>query len=372
MRILVAPDSFKDALSAAEAAKAIARGLRRKASRHSIVTFPLSDGGEGALAVLSQHLKLAPIEVETVDALFRPIRAAYGVSADGAQAVIELASAAGLQQLRPEERNPLETTTLGVGLMLADAIKRGAREILLAIGGSATNDCGVGIAQALGWRFLDEAGASVRPVGADLVRVARIEAPADPNPPCVLRVARDVQIPLLGATGAAHVFARQKGADEAAIAVLEAGAANLCEAVHRDIDLGRPETFPGAGAAGGAGFGAMVFAGAHLFDGAEAIMETTGFQAECDRADLIVTGEGRLDAQTGYGKVIAAIGLRAQWNGRATPVVALCGRVEATRAELDALHLREAVEISDRTRPLAEQLARTAANLERAAFALPL
>jgi len=256
--------------------------------------------------------------------------------------------------------------------MFADALRRGARDIFLAIGGSATNDCGIGLASALGWRFLDDAGAPIRPVGGELHRIARIEAPQPPLPHFVLRVARDVQIPLLGPTGAAHMFARQKGADDAAIATLEAGAAHLCEIVHQQIDLGRPENFGGVGAAGGAGFGAMVFLGGGLYDGAEAVMDAMDFQSEAERADLIITGEGRLDGQTVYGKVVASVASRARWNGKKTPVIALCGAVDATRAEIEALGLRDAIEISDRTLPLAQNLARTAENLERAAAALKL
>lgn len=372
MRILVAPDSFKDALSARDAADAIARGLKRHIFPHKIVTFPMADGGEGTMDVLAAHLQLTRIEIDTVDALFRPIRAHYGLSADGKSAVIELAAAAGLEMLAPHERNPLSTTTLGVGQMLADALQRGARDVFLAIGGSATNDCGVGLASALGWRFLDDAGEPVRPIGGELHRIARIEEPATPLPPFVLRIARDVQIPLLGPTGAAHMFARQKGADDAAIAALEAGAAHLCEIVHAQIDLGRPENFGGVGAAGGAGFGAMVFLGGGLYDGAEAVMDAMDFQAEADRADLIITGEGRLDGQTGYGKVVAAVTLRARWKGKTTPVIALCGAVDAAPGEIAGLGLRAAIEISDRTLPLSENLTRTAENLERAAAALKL
>lgn len=368
MRILIAPDSFKDALSAADAAAAIARGLKRKAASHTLVEFPLSDGGEGALAVLAQHLDLKRVEIDAVDALFRPIKASYGLSADGSSAVIELAAAAGLQMLAPHERNPLDTTTLGAGLMLADALTRGARDVFLAIGGSATNDCGIGIAQALGWRFLDAQGAPVAPTGAGLARIAHITPPAQTRPPHVLRIARDVQIPLLGESGAARMFARQKSADDAAIAALEAGAANLCDIVHREIDSSRPETLPGSGAAGGAGFGAKVFAGGELLDGAEAIMDAANFQAECDRADLIITGEGRLDGQTAHGKVVAAVARRARTAG--APVIALCGRVDAAPEDIEQLGLRRAVEISDRRAPLPDQLARTGANLERAAFEL--
>lgn len=369
MRILVAPDSFKDALSARDAAEAIARGLKRHAFPHKIVTFPMADGGEGTMDVLAARLSLQSVEIEVADPLFRPRRARYLLG--GEHAVIELAEAAGLQLLSPAERDPLNTTTLGVGQMIADALARGARDIFLAIGGSATNDCGVGLASALGWRFLDEAGQPIRPVGGALHRIARIEPPTTPLPHFV-RVARDVQIPLLGPTGAAHMFARQKGADGAAIATLEAGAAHLCEIVHAQIDLGRPETFGGVGAAGGAGFGAMVFLGGGLYDGAEAVMDAMDFQAEADRADLIITGEGRLDGQTGYGKVVSAVALRAQWRGKRTPVIALCGAVDATPGKIAALGLRDAIAISDPAAPLTENLAHTAANLERAAAALKL
>lgn len=364
MRILIAPDSFKDALSAQDVVAAITRGLRMRFPNVEIDPCPLSDGGEGATAVLSAQLGLLRVDIDTVDPLMRPLRTAYAMAGD--YAVIELAAAAGLDLLAAQERDALRTTTLGVGRMIADAVSRGARRIDLAIGGSATNECGIGMAAAMGWRFLDAARKEVAPIGASLGSIAHIDIPALPG--FQLTALCDVRAPLTGPEGAAYVYARQKGADDAAIAQLDAGAANLARVVARELRRDGLADIPGAGAAGGTGFGVLAFFNGALKPGADAVMDAVGFDARMRAADLVITGEGRLDAQTAQGKLVAAVARRAM----STPVIALCGRVDATREEIAVLGLHEAIEISDRTAALADQLARTAENLERAVSHLDL
>jgi glycerate kinase len=365
MRVVVATDSFKHALAAPAACAAIAAGLRATHADAAVEERPLSDGGQGALEVLAQALALGLVGIDAVDPLGRPIRAAYGLSAGDGLAVIETARACGLELLAPEERDPLAASTFGAGLLLKDAIARGARRVLLAIGGSATTDAGIGMAAALGWRFLGADGAALAPNGAALLRIARIVAPPPRDLPAI-EVLCDVAAPLFGPEGAAFVYAPQKGADAAAVAALDAGLRAI------DALLAKPglaET-PGAGAAGGLGFGAAAFLGARLVRGADRVMDLVGLDAALAHADLVVTGEGRLDAQTAQGKLIAALCARAR--GFGVPVVALCGQVEASAQDIRALGLSAAIEISPRGIPPPTALAETAANLTRAAAALDL
>lgn len=363
MRILIAADSFKDALAAPRVCRAIATGIRRAHPDAQITEFPLADGGEGTFEVLTHHLGLKTIEVETQDPLFRPLRASYGLSADGQTAVVEMASASGLQLLRPEERDPLRTTTIGTGLLLADALRRGATRVVLAIGGSATNDGGVGMAVALGWRFLDVEGQEIHPTGGQLHRIARIVAPDRLNVFQQVEVICDVTNPLLGTAGAAQVYGPQKGADVAAVAALDAGLQHLAQLVEQQLSRPGLAHTPGAGAAGGLGFGAMAFLGATLRRGIDLVLDLTHFDTALAQADLVITGEGQLDGQTLHGKLIHGICQRAAPFG--VPVVALCGRLAATPEQVQAIGLQQAISINEVELPLPEMLARTEENLEQ-------
>ena len=364
MRILVAADSFKDALPASGVCKALAAGIRRARPDAQVTEFPLADGGEGTFDVLAYHLGLQTIGAETLDPLFRPIRAPYGLSAGGDTAFVEMAKASGLQLLRPEERNPLRTTTLGTGLLLADAQRRGAARAVLAIGGSATNDGGTGMAAALGWRFLDAGGHDLQPTGESLSRIARILPPEKPVAFQQVEVICDVTNPLYGPDGAARVYAIQKGADPAAVAALDAGLRHLAQLTEQQLNRPGLAHIPGSGAAGGLGFGALVFLHATLRRGIDLILDLTRFDEALARADLVVTGEGKLDGQTLHGKLIHGICQRA--NRRGVPVVAFCGRLEASPEQISAIGLQQAICINDKDGPLAELLARTWENLERA------
>lgn len=365
MRILIAADSFKDALSASGVCRALANGIRRAQPGASVTEFPLADGGEGTYDVLTVHLGLHTVLADTVDPLFRPMQAPYGLSADGRTAFVEMAKASGLPLLRREERNPLHTTTLGTGLLVADALRRGATRTVLAIGGSATNDGGIGMAAALGWRFLDTGGRKLSPTGAALRHIARILPPETPALSEQVDVICDVTNPLFGPDGAASVYGPQKGADAGAVALLDAGLQHLSRLVEQQ--LGRPGLahIPGAGAAGGLGFGALAFLDATLRRGIEVVLDLTRFDDALAHADLVFTGEGKLDGQTLHGKLIQGICQRAARFG--VPVVAFCGRLDATPEQVRATGLQEAVCINTVELPLPEMLARTAANLERAA-----
>ena len=365
MNILVACDSFKDALPADAVCTAIARGLQQSHSDAKVTEMPLSDGGEGLLDVLGRALDLRWIEKQVADPLGRPVTGRYGLSADGRTAVVEMARASGLQLLTLEERDPRKTSTFGTGELLADAKMRGARHVLLAIGGSATNDAGIGAAAALGWRFLDTAGKDVPPDGGHMKGIASLVAA--PAPFEKVEVLCDVTNPLYGPRGAAWIYGRQKGGSDPVLAELDDGLKHIADVVK--TELGRDVAdMPGAGAAGGLGYGAVAFMGAELRRGIEIVLDITGFDAAAREADLIITGEGHLDGQSAQGKLIQGLCGRA---GQ-TPVIALCGKLSATPEQIKAIGLKAAYCINREERPLAEMLANTAINLEKTAAALAI
>jgi glycerate 2-kinase len=362
MNILIACDSFKDALDAPSVCRAIGQGLQLANPSVKTQMFPLADGGEGLSDILDFHLGLKKVEIEVHDPLFRKIKATYNLSADNTTAFLEMAQAAGLQLLTQEERNPLKTTTFGVGEMIYDALEKGAKHIVLGIGGSATNDLGIGMAAALGWSFLDKNKEKLSPVGGSLNKIDSIIPPQYFDTSNVLfEVMCDVTNPLLGKKGAAHVYAKQKGATLEIIDILEKGAENLVKTgrfSQKTIDT------TGAGAAGGLGFGALVFLNATIKSGIDAMMNLTDFDKQVAWADMIFTGEGRLDSQTAHGKLIAGIISRAQGK----PVIALCGALEMTPQYVQALGLKAAFSIAQKVCSLPEALAVTAENLEKTAF----
>ena len=363
MNILVACDSFKDALPADAVCAAIARGLKQNHPKAMVTEMPLSDGGEGLLDVLGQALNLNWIDKTVSDPLGRPVSGRYGLSADGNTAVVEMARASGLQLLTLEERDPRKTSTFGTGELLADAKVRGAVRALLAIGGSATNDAGIGVATALGWRFLDANGQDVPPDGGHMKDVSRL-VPA-PAPFEKVEVLCDVTNPLFGPKGAAWVYGRQKGGSDPVLAELDDGLKHIADVVR--AQLGRDVAgIPGAGAAGGLGYGAVAFLGAELRRGIEIVLDITGFDAAAAEADLIITGEGHLDGQSAQGKLIQGLCGRA---GK-TPVLALCGKLSATPEQIRMIGLKAAYSINRQERPLAEMLANTSVNLEKTAAQL--
>jgi len=365
MNILIACDSFKDALPADAVCRAIARGLKKSHPDAVMTEMPLSDGGEGLLEVLQAPLGLQWMEKTVADPLGRPIRGRYGLSADRKTCVVEMAEASGLQRLTQAERDPRQTSTFGTGQLLADAKAHGARRAILAIGGSATNDAGIGAAAALGWRFLDGSGKDLPPDGGHLKNIARLE-PA-PMPFDSMEVLCDVTNPLHGPNGAAWIYGRQKGGTDAVLTELDDGLQHLASLVKATFGSDVAAA-PGAGAAGGLGYGAMVFLGAQLRRGIEIVLDLTGFDAAARNADLIITGEGHLDGQSTQGKLIQ--GLCARVKGK--KVIALCGKLSATQEQVASIDLAAAYCINSEERPLAEMLANTAANLEKTSAALPI
>lgn len=369
MTILIATDSFKDALTAEAVCRAIERGLKRADSEINTRIFPLADGGEGTAAILTFHNDGQTITKEVNDPLFRPVEASYGLSADGRTAFIDMAEASGLQLLEEDERNPLLTSTYGTGELIADALARGARRVVLGIGGSATNDCGTGMAAALGYRFLDEKGEELKPIGKNLINIRKIvdEEVTFSRDNIDVEVISDVDNPLYGPDGAAYIYAPQKGADGPTVTTLDKGLRRFAGILDDHFNRSFSD-IPGAGAAGGMGAGAVAFIGAELRPGIDAIIEYTGFDEALQDVDLLITGEGRLDAQTAHGKLIHGICRRARKAG--IPVIALCGALDAAPEQTEEIGLQAAFSILDRPISLKEALNQTERALEQTAFQL--
>jgi glycerate kinase len=323
MTILVAPDKFKGSLTTFEACDAIARGIRQVLPHAVINIFPMADGGDGFSAVMKHYLHTETLRCDAVDALGRPITADYEWQASVGTAVIEVASASGLARLRPHENDVMHASTYGTGLLIADAIQRGARTIVLGLGGSASNDAGMGILEALGFCFTDHQGAALPACGASLARVAHI-APPPVLPSISFTIACDVTNPLYGPDGAAFVYAAQKGADAHQIRLLDAGLRHYAQVLQ--IYTGKmPDQVPGTGAAGGIAASLMAWFPTSLQSGAELVLEASGFLPLLPVAELVITGEGRLDQQSLQGKLPGKI--QALCKAHGIPVAALCGQL---------------------------------------------
>ena len=324
--IAIAPDSFKGALDAADVAAALAKGLKRALPRARFRLIPMADGGEGTVTAWAAATGAAQIRARVQDPLGRRVTAVYARDDRRHVAMIEMAAASGLPRLALHERNPLITSTTGTGELIRHALDCGARTLLIGIGGSATNDGGVGMATALGARFFDRRGAELPPGGGALRRLHRIDlAGLDPRL-ATLRVeaACDVSNPLCGSTGAAAVYGPQKGATPVMVKQLDAGLARLAAVAMEQNPAWRGlATHPGAGAAGGLGFGLMAFCGATLRRGVELVADAVGLERRLRGCDLVITGEGRLDSQTVNGKTPAGVAAIAKRLG--IPVIAICG-----------------------------------------------
>jgi len=326
MKIVLAPDSFKGSLSSTEAAEAMARGVRKVLPEAELVLLPLSDGGEGLVESLVVASRGEVVECEVTGPLGTPVKAKLGLMGGGKTAVIEMAQASGLILVPEEERNPLVTTTFGTGELIAKALDLGCEHLIIGIGGSATNDGGMGMAQALGARFLDEQGELLGSGGAELARLAEIDVSRrDPRLDEVrIEVACDVTNPLTGPQGASHIYGPQKGATPEMVELLDAALNRYDQILKRDLgkDVGR---IPGAGAAGGLGAGLMALLGGKLVSGIELVLDVLDFEGKAEGADLVLTGEGRFDGQSAYGKVPMGVAKRSR--ALDIPVVVIAGTV---------------------------------------------
>ena len=329
MKVVVAIDSFKGSLSSLSAGNAVKEAVLRLDTDSEVVVKPLADGGEGTVEALAQGLDAELIECVVNGPLLRPVTAKYCILKTTRTAVIEMAAAAGITLISAAERNPLETTTYGVGELIKDAINRGCRRFIVGIGGSATNDGGVGMLSALGARFLDKNGNPI-PLGAKgLEFLNRIEAESlHPSlAECSFQIACDVKNPLCGENGCSAVFAPQKGATQQMIKDMDAWLSRYA-ALAASLSSKADANCAGAGAAGGLGFAFLAFTNAVLKSGIDIVLEETGLETDIREADLVVTGEGRLDAQTVMGKAPIGVAKLAKKHGK--KVVAFSGCVTDT------------------------------------------
>lgn len=341
VNILICPDKFKGSLNAEEVCDAISKGLHFRYPDAVVESVPLADGGEGTCALLTRWHHGKNVEVMVCDPLFRPLKAQYGISNDGRTAFIEMAEASGLMLLRTEERNALLTTTYGTGEMIADALSRGVNTVIIGIGGSATNDAGIGMAAALGYVFKDSDGKVLKPTGENLIHIRHLETTAvNPALKQVSVVALcDVTNPLFGPSGAAYVYGPQKGAGQKEVELLDAGLRNFRRVVHKQLSTSLD--FPGAGAAGGLGAGVRAFLNASIQKGVNYIVNHTGLSDKMARANVVITGEGKIDSQTFSGKVVSAVIDIAAKTG--IPLVAVCGVCEVPESETRARGLQKVI-----------------------------
>ncbi len=365
MKVLIAPDKFKGSLSALEVAKAIAKGIQQHNASIECIVHPLADGGDGSLEVLQSYLNLKAVTLSVEDPLGRGIAATYFISKEAA--FIEVASASGLVLLQESERNPLKTSTYGTGELIADALTRGIREIYLFLGGSATNDGGMGIADALGFQFLDAQGKPLTPIGENLIAIQKIIPPKNQE---ILKNTRfyclcDVKNPLCGLNGASHVYAAQKGGNLTEIEALERGMkhyANLLE-VQFEKDI---HSLAGGGAAGGIAAGLAVLLDSEIKSGIASILELTEFEQQLQIADLVISGEGKLDSQTLEGKVVSGVSELAKKYQK--PLILFVGQQELNRAAQAHLDITSIHAVLEHSKDLEDAMQNTPAILTNLAY----
>ncbi|MBO1531563.1 glycerate kinase [Psychrobacter sp. F1192] len=326
MKILIAPDAFKESLEALEVCRAIQSGFEQVLPDADYTLLPMADGGEGTASILSYALGGRWKDVIVNDPLMRPITAKYLLLPDNT-AVIEIAQACGLHLLMSEERHPLITSSYGVGELIADALGEGVKRIIIGLGGSATNDAGLGMLMALGMAFYDAKGQALAQGGSELAHLRRIDA-VRLHPKVldtVFEVACDVTNPLCGSSGASAVFGPQKGASPKQVALLDKAVSHFAAVCHQH-GYQDYQNIAGAGAAGGLGFALMTFCSANLKSGFDTVAEAVSLDKHIAHADLVITGEGKLDAQSAMGKVAGGISQLAKAHGK--PVIAICGSVD--------------------------------------------
>ncbi|UJZ87095.1 glycerate kinase [Heyndrickxia coagulans] len=361
---LLAPDSFKESMTAKEVCAAMEAGIKKAIPDAVCIQVPMADGGEGTVQSLVDATGGTIYQQTVTGPLGHPVTACYGILGDGETAVIEMASASGIHLVTKETKNPLVTTTYGTGELIKACLDKKVKQILIGIGGSATNDGGAGMAQALGAKFLDERGGMLPFGGGALGDLAEIDlAGLDPRLKEVqIFVASDVTNPLCGENGASHVFGPQKGATKEMVALLDTNLSHYAAIIKEQLGKDVAEV-PGAGAAGGLGAGLMVFTDAVLKSGIELVVEYTGLEQKVKDADIVLTGEGSIDFQTQFGKTPYGVARAAKKHGK--PVIAVAGYVGE---QIDVLYEKgiDAIfGILPRPMALEDALQTGAANIER-------
>ena len=335
MKVLIAPDKFKGSLDAKNVCAAVEAAFIEAKRNVEIIKIAMADGGEGTCDMLTEFSSGKKIKVTVLDPFFRPIEGAYGISGDGKTAFVEMATASGLQLLKPEERNPMIGTTYGTGQLIASALDQGVTSVILGVGGSATNDGGMGMGEALGAQFYDDRGYKLKPVGENLVAVKSLSLiNLHPRLQHVTFTAIcDVNNPFSGENGAARVFGPQKGATTKMVERLDDGLKNFAAVVKEQtgIDI----NFPGAGAGGGLGGGAKIFLNINFQSGIKFLIDFVGLESLIRESDLVITGEGKMDQQTLSGKVVKGIADLSKIHDK--PLVAIVGKNELTNSEISAM-----------------------------------
>ena len=368
MKIIIAPQSFKGSVSALEAAQAIERGVRRAEPGAETTLVPVADGGDGTLNVLVDNTNGEVFRSIVTGPLSHAVEAPWGVMGDGKTAVVEMARASGLALVPLRRRNPRTTTTRGTGEIIRQALEKGFTRIIVGLGGSATNDAGMGMASALGVKFLDTQGKSLPRGGAALARLAHVDI-SNLNPALkevTIIGATDVTNPLCGPLGASAIYGPQKGASPETVAELDAALANFARVVQQDLGIDfLNEEWPGAGAAGGLGAGLLAFTGARLQSGIDMVCEVLNFDEHVRGADLVITGEGRADLSTIYDK--SPVGVARKAGAYGVPTIILAGSLGDGYEELYNHGIAGVVCIADRPMSFERSLARTEELLEGAA-----
>ena len=333
MKIVLAPDKFKNSLTGLEFCDAVEAGIKAITPDVEIVKLPLADGGDGTIEVVNYYLKGEVINVEVSNPFFKPVMASYLYSDSSKTAFIEMAEASGVKLLRPEQFDCKNASTLGTGEMILDAMNKGASTIILGIGGSATNDCGIGMATALGYRFLDDNNQEVKPIGANLSSINSIDiTKVHPKLNDIdFKIACDVTNPLYGKEGAAYVYAEQKGAKAEDVIMLDKGLKDFSKIINSvfNVDV---QSIEGAGAAGGMGIASKVFLKGALESGIQLIKNLANFDDKINQSDWVITGEGKLDLQTLSGKTITGILISAK--AKKIKVAAFCGAVDLEKNDI--------------------------------------
>lgn len=373
MRILLAPDKFRGSLTARQVTDAMAEGVRLVYPNAELIALPLADGGEGTAQVLTEATNGTWHTATVSDPLGRPVEAGFGLSGDGQTAFIEMSAASGLALLTRDERSIVRTGTFGTGELIRQAVDRGVEHVVLAIGGSATTDAGIGMASALGWQFLDKQGEPLPAIGMSLPRISRIVPPtASYIDGTRFTVACDVTNPLHGRQGAAYVYGPQKGGTPLEILWTDTGLRRLARVVQEQFGVDVADV-PGAGAAGGLGAGALFFLNAILRPGVDVVLDAVQFNRHVHKADYVLTGEGKLDRQTMQGKVLKGVADRVvrQFGGHAqVPVIALCGTLDLHPADIAALGLTAAFSVLNRPQLLDEAVLTAYDDVRRATFSV--
>ena len=354
-KIVVASDSFKGSLTSLQVAQNVERAVHEVYPSCEVVKVNVADGGEGTMDALQQTLGGRKVTLAVSDPLGRPVDASYVILDDAVTAVLEMSAASGLPLLTPEERNPSKTSTLGTGELICDALAKGCRKFLVGIGGSATNDAGMGMLHALGYRVKDAAGKELAPVGGSMIHVASIDASSrlPELSDAEFIVACDVKAPLYGPDGAAYVFAPQKGADKAMVEALDEGLRHFSSVCAEDMGYDC-STFEGSGAAGGLGYAFRQFLGARLERGVEMVLDAIHFDEMIAGADLVITGEGRVDFQTLTGKTPFGVAQRALRQG--IPVVAIGGSVAIDQQQAHLAGFKDVLQVTPAFMPLQEAM----------------